>query len=159
MATWPKQIRAITLFVEDLAAAKAVLRRRLRPAVHFEDDASAVFDFGDTLINLLNTTEAPELIAPAVVAPPDAGSRMQFTISVDDVDAMCAELTGARRRAAQRPDGSAVGHPDRSFRDPAATWRSRDSWMAVDTRSAIRLGDDLDLVRPSSVSETRSTIE
>jgi catechol 2,3-dioxygenase-like lactoylglutathione lyase family enzyme len=43
----------------------------------------------------LVNTQAPGLIAPAKVAPADAGSRFQFTIRVDDVDEACAEL-GAR---------------------------------------------------------------
>jgi len=32
---------------------------------------------------------AHELIEPAVVVGPDGGSRMQLTIEVSDVDAMC----------------------------------------------------------------------
>ena len=67
--------------------------RGLRPAGMYEDDNSAVFNFENTLINLLKTTAAPELIEPAAVASRDAGARVQFTIEVDDVDAMCAELT------------------------------------------------------------------
>ena len=40
--------------------------------IHFEDDNSAVFKFGDTLINLLKTDEAHELSAPATEATPEA---------------------------------------------------------------------------------------
>ena len=61
--------------------------------ITYEDDNSAVFTFGETMINLLRISEAPELIGPAKVAGPEAGSRIQFTLAVDDVDAMCAELT------------------------------------------------------------------
>lgn len=60
----------------------------------FEGDNSVVFNFGNTLVNLLDAREAPGLIAPAGVASRDAGVRSQFTIEADDVDAMCAELTG-----------------------------------------------------------------
>ena len=93
MGSWPCRISAITLFVEDLAATKAFYQEVFGLPVHFQDDVSAVFDFGNTLINLLQADAAPELIAPAAVAPPDAGARKQFTIEVDDVDAMCAELS------------------------------------------------------------------
>ena len=55
---------------------------------HYEDPNSAVFNFGNVLINLLAVSEAPELITPAAVAGPGAGSRMQFSIEVEDVDAM-----------------------------------------------------------------------
>jgi predicted enzyme related to lactoylglutathione lyase len=83
------------VFVEDLAATKQFYKDVFGLPVHYEDEASTVFNFGNTLINLLKVEEAPGLIGPAPVALPDAGSRLQFTIDVDDVDAMCAEL--ARR--------------------------------------------------------------
>lgn len=52
-----------------------------------------MFDLGNTLINVLRTTAAHGLIEPAAVAGPDAGSRFQLTIWVDDCDEACAELT------------------------------------------------------------------
>ncbi len=76
MCTWsrgPAEISAITLFAEDLAATKQFYLEVFGLPVDFEDDNSAVFDFGNTLINLLQSTEAPELIAPAAVAPPEDG--------------------------------------------------------------------------------------
>lgn len=91
--SWPGGIGAITLFVEDLEATKRFYCEIFGLPITFEDDDSAVFDFGNTIINLLKTTAAPELIEPAVVASRGAGSRLQLTIQVDDVDAMCAELT------------------------------------------------------------------
>ena len=51
---WPQAITAITLFTEDLAATKQFYREVFRLPVVFEDDASAVFNFGNTLINLLS---------------------------------------------------------------------------------------------------------
>src|SRR4029079_1911813 len=89
---WPCKIFAITLFAEDLAATKRFYRDVFGLPVEYEDDVSAVFNFGNTLINLLQATEAPALIGPAAVASPDAGARMQLTIQVDDVDARCADL-------------------------------------------------------------------
>jgi len=78
-----------------LAAAKRFYREVFGVAAGFEDADSAVFDFGNTLVNLLKTTAARELIEPAAVASREAGSRLQLSIRVDDVDATCAEL--ARR--------------------------------------------------------------
>ena len=89
---WPSGISAITLFVEDLPATKQFYRDVFGLPVFFEDPDSAVFKFGGTLVNLLQSSAGVELIEPAVVAPAGAGSRFQFTIDVDDVDAMCAEL-------------------------------------------------------------------
>jgi lactoylglutathione lyase len=119
MSSWATGIGAITLFVEDLPAAKQFYRDVFGLPVHYEDDDSAVFDFGNTLINLLNVTEAPGLIGPAEVGGPDAGSRVQFTIDVDDVDAMCAEL---RRRGVELLNGPMDrpwGIRTATFRDPA----------------------------------------
>jgi hypothetical protein len=48
------------------------------------NDNSTVFNFGDTLVNLLKVSEAPALVEPADVAPRDAGVRFQFTLGVDD---------------------------------------------------------------------------
>jgi catechol 2,3-dioxygenase-like lactoylglutathione lyase family enzyme len=119
MADWPGKISAITLFVEDLSATKRFYQDVFGVPVHYEDETSAVFDFGNTLINLLQATEAPELIEPARVAPPDAGSRMQFTIDVDDVDAMCAELTARGVELLNGPIDRPWGIRTASFRDPA----------------------------------------
>ena len=118
-AAWPKRIDAITLFVEDLASAKQFYREVFGLPLHFEDDNSAVFDFGNTLINLLTTTEAPELIAPAAVASPEVGARVQFTIGVDDVDAMCVELAKRGVELLNGPVDRPWGIRTASFRDPA----------------------------------------
>ena len=75
LTAWPGGIAAITLFVEDLAATKRFYTDVFQLPVFFEDDNSTVFKFGDTLVNLLETSEASALVAPARVATPDAGAR------------------------------------------------------------------------------------
>ena len=92
MESWPKGIFAITLFTEDLEATKRFYQDVFGLPVAYEDNDSAVFNFGSTMINLLKSTAAVELIAPAVVAIPEAGSRLQLTVQVENVDALCAEL-------------------------------------------------------------------
>ncbi len=119
MDSWAKGIDAVTLFAEDLASAKQFYLDVFGLPIHYQDDNSVVFKFGDTLINLLSVSEAPELIAPAAVAPPDAGSRMQFTIAVGDVDAMCAELSKRGVRLLSGPIDRPWGVRTASFRDPA----------------------------------------
>jgi catechol 2,3-dioxygenase-like lactoylglutathione lyase family enzyme len=119
MSSLPKGIGAITLFVEDLGATKQFYLEVFGLPVHFEDDASAVFNFGNTLINLLNVTEAPGLIGPAEVGGPNAGSRVQFTIDVDDVDAVCAELVKRGVELLNGPMDRPWGIRTASFRDPA----------------------------------------
>ena len=118
MGSWPTGISAITLFAEDLAATKQFYVDVFGLPVHYEDDVSAVFNFGNTLINLLQSTEAHELIAPARVADPDAGARAQFTLEVDDVDATCAELAKRGVTLLNGPMDRPWGIRTASFRDP-----------------------------------------
>jgi len=119
MASWPSGISAITLFVDDLATTKQFYLDTFDLAVHYEDDVSCVFDFGNTLINLLQATEAPSLIEPAKVAPQSAGARMQFTIGVDDVDAMCDQLTAQGVALINGPMDRPWGIRTACFADPA----------------------------------------
>ena len=118
VASWPKGIGAITLFVEDLAAAKQFYRDVFGLPVTFEDDDSAVFDFGNTIINLLKTTAARELVEPALVAPREVGSRLQLTLEVDDVDVMCAELAKRGVDLLNGPMDRPWGVRTASFIDP-----------------------------------------
>ena len=118
VSPWPKGIAAITLFVDDLKAAKQFYMKVFGLAVIFEDDNSTVFKFGNTLINLLKTTAAGELIEPAKVATREAGSRFVFTIDVDDVDAMCAELTARGVELLNGPMDRPWGIRTASFIDP-----------------------------------------
>ncbi|MET9930607.1 MULTISPECIES: VOC family protein [unclassified Streptomyces] len=117
-SSWPTGISAITLFVEDLDATKRFYREVFGLPVAFEDDNSAVFEFGDTVVNLLKTTAAPELVAPARVARADAGSRLQLTLPVDDVDAMCKELAARGVTLLNGPVDRPWGVRTASFRDP-----------------------------------------
>ena len=118
MTAWPQGISAITLFVEDVDATKKFYSEVFGLPVTFEDDASAVFSFGNTIINLLKAAEARELIEPASVAPPDAGSRLQLTITVDDVDATCALLAARGVELLNGPMDRPWGIRTASFRDP-----------------------------------------
>ena len=119
MGTWPSGISAITLFVEDLGVTKQFYAEVFGLPIHYEDDASVMFDFGNTLINLLMTAEARELIQPGNVAPREAGSRMQFTIDVDDVDAMCAQLVARGVTLINGPIDRPWGIRTACFADPA----------------------------------------
>ena len=119
MSSWPGPITTITLFAEDMQTTKAFYEKAFGLPVHYEDDASAVFNFGNTLINLLKTTEGRALIDPAEVADPGAGARVQFTLTVDDVDATCAELTERGVELLNGPMDRPWGIRTASFRDPA----------------------------------------
>ena len=119
MDSWPEKISAITLFVEDLATATEFYRQVFGLPVIFENDDSAVFKFKNVLINLLKTTAARELIEPAVVGGREAGSRLQLTIEVDDVDMMCEALESRSVKMLNGPVDRPWGVRTASFMDPA----------------------------------------
>ena len=113
-----KKIGAITLFVEDLAAAKRFYLEVFDLPVYFEDENSAVFRFGDTLINLLDIGQANNLIEPVAVASRDAGSRMQLTMAVEDLNSVCEELTRRGVTLLNGPMDRPWGIRTASFTDP-----------------------------------------
>jgi lactoylglutathione lyase len=109
-------VGAITLFVEDEQRAKAFYGEAFDLAPIFEDENSVVFKLDNTLLNLLVSREAPELIAPAVVA--DAGSRFQLTIWVDDADAACETLAARGVELLNGPTNREWGMRTAAFSDP-----------------------------------------
>lgn len=111
-----KSINVITLFVEDLHVAKSFYQRVFGISSVYEDDNSAVFDFANMSINLLTVSAAVELIAPEEVAP--RGSRFQFTIGIDDVDSVCAELKERGVALLNGPMNRPWGVRTASFSDP-----------------------------------------
>ena len=90
--SFANQIFATTLFVSDKDVSKSFYERVFEKQPVFEDGNSVVFKFGEVMINLLQDSEAPELIGPATVASQSSGSRFQFTVQVEDVDAQVARL-------------------------------------------------------------------
>lgn len=112
-------ISAVTLFVEDLAAARDWYARAFGLEEHYADDVSVVFLFDGMMINLLQISEASELIAPAPVGGRDAGSRMQFTVEVEDVDAQVATLVAAGIEVLNGPMDRPWGIRTAAFADPA----------------------------------------
>jgi len=115
---WNKEIAAISLFVEDLPASKQFYADVFDVPMVYEDDNSAVFKFGAVMINLLVTTAAHDLIGPAQVAARDAGSRLQLSIFVDDVDAACADLAARGVELINGPIDREWGMRTACFADP-----------------------------------------
>ncbi|MGH3192101.1 MAG: VOC family protein [Streptosporangiaceae bacterium] len=112
-------IGAITLFTEDLDRSKRFYQEVFGFPVAWEDDNSAVFKFGNTIINLLKIPAAHELIEPGTVAGPDAGARFQLTVGVADTDAVCAELAGRGVELLNGPMNRPWGIRTASFTDPS----------------------------------------
>jgi catechol 2,3-dioxygenase-like lactoylglutathione lyase family enzyme len=118
MAPSLKNVAAITLFVEDLDRSKAFYQDIFgQPLIH-EDPSSAAFRLENTIINLLVISAAHSLIEPGVVADREAGARVQFTVEVDDVDAVCAELAKRGVQLLNGPMDRPWGIRTASFTDP-----------------------------------------
>jgi catechol 2,3-dioxygenase-like lactoylglutathione lyase family enzyme len=117
-ASWAKSIFAITIFTEDLNASKHFYQNIFGLALVFEDPNSAVFKIGETMINVLDIKAANELVEPAKIADRDSGSRYVFTVQVDDVDAICANLTSRGVTLINGPMDRPWGVRTASFSDP-----------------------------------------
>jgi lactoylglutathione lyase len=113
-----KSVDVITLFVEDLQRSRLFYQEIFDLPMVFQDEDSAVFQLGNMSINLLKVPAARDLIEPGAVASREAGSRFQFTINVDDVDAECAELTRRGVTLLNGPMNRAWGVRTASFTDP-----------------------------------------
>ena len=116
--SWAKSIFAITIFTEELGKSKDFYQNVFGLALVFEDANSAVFKIGETLINVLDIRAAGALVEPAKIASHDSGSRLVFTVHVDDVDALCAELTSHGVKLINGPMDRPWGVRTASFSDP-----------------------------------------
>jgi catechol 2,3-dioxygenase-like lactoylglutathione lyase family enzyme len=118
MDSWLTSVDVITLFVDDVERSKAFYFKVFDLSTVYEDANSAVINFDNLTINLLKSSEAPELIAPATVATSRSGSRFQFTIQVDDVDETCSQLATRGVTLLNGPMDRPWGIRTASFSDP-----------------------------------------
>ena len=118
-ASWAQGLFAITLVVEDLDAARQFYGRAFELPEHYFSGDSAVYRFGDLLINLLAAGKGPGLLDPVPVAPPESGVRVQLTVPVDDVDTVAAGLIERGVEVLRGPEDRPWGPRTASFRDPA----------------------------------------
>jgi hypothetical protein len=82
----PSAIEVVTLFVDGISEAKAFYSNVFEPKVVYEDEVSCVLKFDGAMVNLLQASNAPLLVQPALVAPAASGARILLTIKVADVD-------------------------------------------------------------------------
>jgi catechol 2,3-dioxygenase-like lactoylglutathione lyase family enzyme len=118
MESWLSSVDVITLFVDDVQRAKTFYHDVFDLSTVYEDEHSAAVNFENLTINLLVSTQAPDLIAPAKVAAEGVGSSFQFTIRVDDVDETCAELATRGVTLLNGPMDRPWGIRTASFADP-----------------------------------------
>jgi catechol 2,3-dioxygenase-like lactoylglutathione lyase family enzyme len=112
------RIEVITLFVADAAASRAFYTRVFGLEPIYDDAVSSVLAFGGTMLNLLQSSEAPALVTPAAVAPAARGAALLFTIRVADADAVCAELARHGVPLLNGPVDRPWGRRTAAFADP-----------------------------------------
>lgn len=112
-------LEVITLFVEDLPAARAFYTGVLNWPTVYQDEDSTVVRLGSVMLNLLRATQAPTLVEPVPVARLGAGARALFTIHVPDADAAVTELTDRGVPFLNGPIDRPWGRRTAAFADPA----------------------------------------
>jgi catechol 2,3-dioxygenase-like lactoylglutathione lyase family enzyme len=108
----------MSIFVEDLQAAKTFYTEVFGVKVVFEDEVSAAVKFDNLLINLLHQAKAPALVEPLTVGNRDSGARFQLSIWVDDVDTVCTELEQRGAKITNGPTNQPWGMRTATFIDP-----------------------------------------
>lgn len=111
-------IQCITLFVRDLARARAFYEAVFSGAFIYSDENSAVLKLENIMVNLLHEPAAPELIAPLAVGSSGAPPRLLMTVLVDDVDACCALLAERGIQLLNGPIDRPWGRRTAAFIDP-----------------------------------------
>lgn len=112
-------IEVITLFVDDINAAKHFYDAVFGPPVIYQDEVSAVLKFSGILVNLLQSSEASTLVEPLPVAASASGVRMLLTIRVDNVDSACVELVKRGAKMLNGPVDRPWGRRTAAFADPS----------------------------------------
>jgi catechol 2,3-dioxygenase-like lactoylglutathione lyase family enzyme len=118
-STWVKGVFAITLFMDDLAAATAFYTDVFQMSVLNEDENAVAFGFPGLVVNLLKREAARELIQPAPVGQAGAPARMMLTLRVDDVDGVCDRLRARGVEFLNGPMDRPWGPRTATFADPS----------------------------------------
>jgi len=117
MAQWDKRLSAVNLIVSDLELVKAFYRQVFGLAPLDEEEDLAIYRFGDTFFAVRHDPARP-------AGPPDEYLRLarkgagQFSIRVDDVDAVHAELAAHGVTVIDGPADRDWGMRTLTFADP-----------------------------------------
>jgi catechol 2,3-dioxygenase-like lactoylglutathione lyase family enzyme len=116
MANWEKQIGAMTLYVPDLDRAMRFYGDAFDLEAQPTGDGSAMVRFEDMFLFLHEAAAAAEPL-PEVLSEARNGAG-QFAIIVEDVDAVCAEITGRGVELITGPADRDWGMRTATFADP-----------------------------------------
>lgn len=119
MSSTSREIGAITLLTDDVAASRSFYIDVFGVPLVYEDEVSAVFQFAATMINLLDVAAADTLFDPRPVGTHSDGARVLLTVGVDDVDAECDRLRSLGVALLNGPMDRPWGIRTASFLDPS----------------------------------------
>jgi catechol 2,3-dioxygenase-like lactoylglutathione lyase family enzyme len=117
MSDWEREVRAMTLFVPDLDRATEFYQQTFGLEASRPDADTAMFKFKNVFV-FLHTAAAAQDPLPEVLEEARKGAG-QFAIVVDDVDAVCSELTSRGVEAITGPADRPWGMRTVTFADPA----------------------------------------
>ncbi|MCG2637928.1 MULTISPECIES: VOC family protein [Bradyrhizobium] len=112
-------LECVTLFVDDLARTRAFYEAAFDARPIYSDAVCSVIGLGGVMVNLLQETEAPQLVEPMVPAASSTGPRMLMTIRVADVDEACAKLRQNGVELVNGPIDRPWGRRTAAFADPS----------------------------------------
>jgi catechol 2,3-dioxygenase-like lactoylglutathione lyase family enzyme len=107
---------AITILVKDLEASREFYGEKLKLQELYKDEVSTVFKAGGTMINILNDTQAEELIVPATLS--NNNTRTMFTLKCQEIDKAAEELEALNIAILNGPIDRPWGVRTLSFQDP-----------------------------------------
>ncbi|HEY1916575.1 MAG TPA: VOC family protein [Streptosporangiaceae bacterium] len=116
MTDWEKEIGAMTLLVPDLDQAKEFYQNAFGLDGRQMDEATIMLRFKSMFVFLHTAASAQEPL-PEILNEARNGAG-QFAIIVDDVDAVCAEITGRGVQLLSGPADRDWGMRTITFADP-----------------------------------------
>ncbi|MCF8528719.1 MAG: VOC family protein [Aquiluna sp.] len=117
------ELFAITLYCKDLGASIEFYRELMELEIVYQDAGSCVFGLGGTVLNLIPTKSAPELVSPMLIADTSAASSSLFTIQVPEVDLLAEKLTSKGVTILNGPMDRSWGIRTLTIADPSGyTW-------------------------------------
>lgn len=111
-------VETITLFVQDLEESKRFYASIFDFEVAYEDEVSWVIRIGALMINLLQLSEASELVDPLVPSSDKSSPTMLLTSRVDDVDVTCTQIAKHGVVLINGPMDRPWGRRTAAFSDP-----------------------------------------
>jgi catechol 2,3-dioxygenase-like lactoylglutathione lyase family enzyme len=122
MTEWDKRLSAVNLIVGDLDRAKVFYTQVFGLTPLHEEDDLAIFHFGETLFAVRHDPSRPTSPSDEYLRLAQKGAG-QFSIRVEDVDAVHAELAANGVTFVDGPADRPWGMRTLTFADPAGyTW-------------------------------------